>query len=335
MEQLAKKQLPIANKKCALWPQLHLAPRPESKQPALPEFRPLTLADQAWLAPLLAAEGSLSTDGCFGTYYLWGAAYGQTVAQEGSRALFHYQTGKEPFFAYPAGSGDLSTALDRMEQKADQTGAPLIIKGVTESQKEALEAARPGYFTFSESSESADYIYEAEQLATLAGRKLHSKRNHCNRFEENWPDWRFEELQRHHFPQCLALLQQWEEQHAGEPMQTQSAELVALNRLFADYEQLNVTGGALFVNDELIAFTIGEPLPQQGFDVRFEKARSDIQGAYPMINREFVRFLLSRDPNLRYINREEDLGLENLRKAKESYRPAFLLQKYVARAKNK
>ncbi|MDF2569601.1 MAG: hypothetical protein K0R55_1205 [Sporomusa sp.] len=296
----------------------------------LPEFQKIKLADQNWITPILAAENSLSTDGCFGTFYLWGDSFGQTVAQSGNRLLVHYNVPEQPFFAYPSGSGSLDAAISIMEQKAAAADTALVIKGVTEAQKEVLEKEWPGYFVFSESRENADYIYEVEMLASLLGRKLHGKRNHCHRFEQNWPEWRFEELQRAHFSKCIALLDYWEGNHAEKAVNTQAAERFALERVFTDYEKLNLEGGALFIGEKLVAFTIGEPIGENGFDIHFEKAIAEINGAYSMINREFVRFLSDRHPELHYINREEDLGLENLRKAKESYRPAFLLKKYIA-----
>ena len=297
----------------------------------LPEFKPVRREDCQWMAPLLAAENSLSTDGCFGTFYLWGDSFGQTAARCEDRLLVRYDAVKEPFFAYPAGAGSLESALDVMERKAAKEGTDFLIKGVTEAQKEALDKERPAYFVFTESRDSADYIYEVEALASLAGRKLHGKRNHCRRFEENWPDWRFEKLQRIHFPQCLALLDQWAQDHAEKTVSVQAAERFAIERALKDYEALRLEGGVLFAGGKLVAFTIGERVGQNGMDIHFEKALAEFPGAYPMINREFVRCLQESDPTLRYVNREEDLGLENLRKAKESYRPAFLLKKYIAR----
>jgi len=80
----------------------------------------------------------------------------------------------------------------------------------------------------------------------------------------------------------------------------------------------------------VIAFTIGEPLNSDTYIVHFEKAFSDIQGAYPMINREFARHIQTLRPNIRYFNREEDLGIESLQRAKRSYYPVFMVEKYHA-----
>ncbi|MEQ2426467.1 DUF2156 domain-containing protein [Enterocloster hominis (ex Hitch et al. 2024)] len=295
------------------------------------EFRELSIADRSWMVPILAAEDSLASDGCFGTFFLWGRAYGMTAADLGSRMIARYQTEDGLFFSYPAGSGTLKPAITQMKRLAEQLGQPLLIKGVTEAQKQCLLAEFPTQFRFEGLRDSADYIYEAGTLASLGGKKLHNKRNHCNRFEQECLDWHFEVLGQEHIDSCLALLQSWEENHEGLESGMPEAEKEAILTAFKHYDALGLTGGVLYARDRLLAFTFGEPVGGHGFDVRFEKADITVHGTYQMINREFVRHLLKVYPELHYINREEDMGMENLRKAKESYYPAFMLDKYAAR----
>ena len=157
------------------------------------------------MAPILAAEDSLASDGCFGTFYLWGRAYGMTVADAGDRMIAKYRTEDGLFFSYPAGSNTLKPAVTHMKRLAEHLGQPLLIKGVTEAQKQCLLAEFPAQFQFEELRDSADYIYEAGTLASLGGKKLHNKRNHCNRFEQECPDWHFEVLGQEHIEACLAL----------------------------------------------------------------------------------------------------------------------------------
>ena len=290
---------------------------------------PLTLADQAWLAPILKEEDSLASDGCFGTWLLWGAGFGLTVSQLEGRLLARYG-GKKPSFAYPAGSGELAPALRELTALAAAEGAPLLLRGVNEEQKARLEQAFPGCFSFTEKRDSADYIYEIEKMDTLSGKKLQSKRNHCNRFEQENPDWRFEPLTAAHFADCLTLLAQWEAGHEDDVDEMQLAEQQAVRVALQNYDRLGLVGGVLFAGGRPVAFTLGEPVGQDGIDVRFEKADVSVHGAYQMINRQFVRHLRETCPALRWLNREEDMGHENLRRAKESYYPARLLMKYEA-----
>lgn len=301
------------------------------KDKSLPEFRRIRLEDKSWVDPILKAEGSASSGGCFGTWYLWGPLYGQTIARWGERILGQHMRGGKLSFSYPVGSGPLQPAIQMMEQLAACQGQPLVLKAVTAPQRQKLEEEMPGFFTFCESRDSEDYMYEVEKLASLSGKKLQAKRNHCNRFERENPDWRFEELTPAHFAQCLALLDEWTLQRQDERDQEDlREERRAIEEAFAHYEELGLLGGGLLVGDRMAAFTLGEVTGGDALDVRFEKADPNWEGAFAMVNREFARLVAARRPDLRWLNREEDLGLEALRKAKLSYRPAFLLEKFTA-----
>ena len=294
------------------------------------KFKNLDINDKGWVLPFLQEENNPTTYGCFGSLYLWGQPFNQTVAKIGSRLLIEYKMQDELYFAFPPGSGSLHPAVCAMKEKASALGMPLIIKDITEEQKEKLQKEFPDYFEFTLNENKFDYFYEAEKLASLSGKKLHGKRNHCNRFVEENENWHFEVLKREHFKDCMAIFNYWEENHKENSIFDLKAELNAIELAFKNFEELGMEGGALFIGNKLVAFTLGEMTYKDSFDVHFEKAMADINGAYSMINREFVRSLLERHESLKYINREEDLGLENLRKAKESYYPAFMAKKYIA-----
>lgn len=294
------------------------------------KFRRLELMDREWLAPLLKDADSLSADGCFGTFYLWGEGYGLQIARLNGRVVLRYAKGKDMFYGYPVGRGDLRQAIQAMRSDAEKNGWPFRLAGVTEAQQKKLQTAFPGQFQYSEDRNTSDYIYTVTSLASLAGKKLHAKRNYCNRFVQNYPDWHFEPLTPAHFAACRKLLNGWEDAHETVVNREQSFEEGAIVKAFDAYGTLALDGGVLYVGSELVAFTFGERTGGNGFDVRFEKANTDFDGSYAMINREFSCYLQEKYPDLQYMNREEDMGLENLRKAKLSYRPEFLLTKYNA-----
>lgn len=293
----------------------------------------ITIGDREWIAPILRAEDSLASMGCFGTMYLWGNAFGQQVAQLGDRLIARYDSDEGSYFSFPYGSGALAPAILRMKDMSEEMGYRLSIGGMTEQQRDELEKAFPNMFTYEESRDNADYVYGVEQLANLRGKKLQNKRNHCNRFEKEQSDWRFEPLERRHFDDCRALMQLWEDNHIEQEDEMQEAERLVVESSFEHFEELEMEGGVLYVDGRLVAFTFGEAVGQNGFDVHLEKADVAVNGAYQMINREFVRHLQLKHPELRYINREEDMGHENLRKAKLSYHPEILLTKYNAKWK--
>ena len=132
-------------------------------------------------------------------------------------------------------------------------------------------------------------------------------------------------------PACMDMLSVWSEDNAARLDPSIAYEHDAIIRAFAAFEQLGLEGGVLYANGEIMGFTMGEFASRDTFDVHFEKARVDINGAYPMVCRELTRMLIAKHPNLKYMNREDDMGLESLRTSKLSYKPEYLLKKYTAR----
>ena len=180
-----------------------------------------------------------------------------------------------------------------------------------------------------------DYCYDIDRLADLTGKKLHAKRNHIHRFEEHYQDWTVEEISAENLPECIQLNQDWEDAAAAAGHEDWNAHegCEALRRCLIHQQELGLEGLLLRAGGKPVAFTAGKSLGGDTYDVFFEKAYSEIQGAYPMINREFARWIRKNHPEIRYLNREDDMGEENLRKAKLSYHPDLLLEKYIAELK--
>ena len=292
------------------------------------DFHRVTIADKAWVDPIVAAEDSRSADFNFGNIYMWDGAYHQLVTSLGGRMLTKLRWDRQPFFAFPIGSGPLEPALDALAEFAGQRGYPLAIRGITEEHRSQMEQCCPGRFVFTPDRDNFDYLYLAEKLATMGGKKLHGKRNFCNRFEKTH-SWEFRRLTRGLIPACMEMLGQWQAEFDTPPDGLEE-EHGAIIRAFMRYDALELEGGALFAEGRLIGFTIGEVISSDTFDVHFEKAFASIPGAYPMVCREFTRQLLADHPQLVYLNREDDMGQDNLREAKLEYAPELLLAKYTA-----
>lgn len=163
-------------------------------------------------------------------------------------------------------------------------------------------------FRFHSVRDSADYVYETEQLAQLHGKKLQAKRNHCNRFEAAYPDYRVLPLTADQLPRCRAFTDEWYRLHFLENDPADYAlEQRAIGLAFDHFDALGMTGLVLEVEGEVVAFAMGNPIRPDMFDVNFEKARADMNGPYPMINREFARRIA--ETPYRFLNREDDMGL--------------------------
>ena len=295
-------------------------------------FKTVTLCDKPWVDEIVRLENSPSADYNFGNIFIWDRYYRQLIARCGDRMLTKLRYEGKPAFVFPIGSGPLRPAIEALDEFAAYRGYPLVIRGITKEHMVQLEAEYPGRFRFEPETKYFDYLYLAEKLATYSGKSLHGKKNHCNRFEaEN--DWSFAPLTRELIPGCLDMLVEWNEENRDRLDKSVSFEHDALIRAFAAYETLGLDGGVLYANGKIVGFSMGEMANEDTFDVHFEKAEIAMNGAYPMVCRELTRMLLQKYPKLRYMNREDDMGLESLHQSKLSYKPEYLLEKYIARVR--
>lgn len=266
----------------------------------------------------------------FPNIYLWSRKYPTDFAIVEDALVFKSftETG-DPSITFPAGEQEkIHAAMDVMLEWFKEQQKEFHMHLVQEPEFELLELWYPGMFQIAYDRDAADYVYETEKLTTLAGKKLHGKRNHINKFKENNPNWVYEPISRENVEDCFQMALKWREEAQCEWNEEKRDEMcVTLNALRL-MEELKLKGGLLRAKPvgEVIAFTIGEPLNPDTFVVHIEKAFAEIQGAYPMINQQFVAH---EAQDYLYVNREEDTGAEGLRKAKLSYRPVFLVEKGI------
>ena len=290
-------------------------------------FHAPSAKDYEWIHPILYRAGLPGADYTFQSMYFWECYYGEVGLAEGFVTQHLTQDGFE-IYLYPAGEGDVRPALEAIFADAKERGGKLRLRGVTQDRREELERLYPGKFTFTPYRDSFDYIYTVEELTELHGKKLQAKRNHCNRFEIDHPDFRTEPVTPENLCRCREMVSKWYEIHEWNEQIEQ--EKTAVARAFDCFETASMDGLMLIENDEVIAFSMGARTNEKYYDVCFEKAYSAINGAYAMINREFSRWISQKYPELEFLNREDDMGEPGLRKAKESYQPTVLLEKFNA-----
>lgn len=196
---------------------------------------------------------------------------------------------------------------------------------------ERIQCWYPEQFQIEWRRDAADYIYDREKLVQLAGKKLHGKRNHIKRFQEQNPGWRYESLNEENMQECMQMAKEWCRRNCCQADEEKTEEFHLVIQALRHYRELNMKGGLLRNEGGVVAFTLGCPISEDTFDVCFEKAFAEVQGAYPMINQQFVLHELGDYP---YINREEDLGIPGLRRAKLSYYPDILLEKGIVRPRS-
>jgi len=295
----------------------------ETDLPIELRFRAPRPEDIAWAKPILLAEKRMGCEFCFGNIYAWAERYGTEITHHNGFFLARNGCG---LYSLPLGMGDLGEVLPLLREDARRCGKPLKLFGVTSGDVPRLEAALPGAFRFEANRDWADYIYRREDLAGLAGKKYHQKRNHIARFERG-NTWRCEAITPGLLDECLEMERQWVARNAEKDPVGLRDELRALERCFAHYKDFGFCGVLLRSGGRVIAFTMGEKLNEHCFCTHFEKAFIEEPGAYQMINQCFASMCLE---NYEFVNREEDLGDEGLRRAKLSYYPAMLLEKYHA-----
>lgn len=291
------------------------------------EFNTPNINDIDWARPCLSKAKSFNNEYSFTGVYLWSTAYKTKFAHY--KDFFICRWGKDGDLQYslPIGEGNFEEAVNEIIEDAKLNNVTAKIYGITDEYKPQFNALFGDKITYYHEDGFNDYIYLATDLANLSGKKYHSKRNHIANFKRNNPNWCYEPIDENNIDECIELHTNWIEDR-DENDADYSLEFDAVLKGFENYERLGFDGGIIRVNGKAIAYTYGERKSEELFVSHFEKAPNSIHGAYAIINQQFAEHLLSM--GVKYINREEDLGLEGLRKAKQSYHPYLWLKKDMA-----
>ncbi|MDR0947404.1 MAG: DUF2156 domain-containing protein [Ruminococcus sp.] len=231
----------------------------------------------------------------------------------------------EIVFCFPAGKGDYKGIFDELKKFSESHNQTLKISGVLDSQLHIFEESYPGMFDVKSFDADYDYIYNAEQFRSFSGKKFHSKRNHIAQFEKRY-SYQLTEITENDFDDCIEFATNCYNDADGYMDNSAVFEQYAINTFFYHFDKLGLKGAVLRVDGETVAFSIGERINSDTFGVHIEKANTAYHGAYTVIANGFAK--LSAE-DFKYINREEDLGIEGLRKSKKSYYPEKLLKKNV------
>ncbi len=291
------------------------------------EFNSLSFRDREWVTHRLLEDDRQACEYSFANNFLWSDIYGVKMAKEQGCLIFQFQDGDQFCYTIPIGAGNRRGALDALLAMQQAKNQELVLGTLVQSDLEWLESNYPGRYTVETNRDDYDYVYLTEKLSTLSGRKLHGKRNHIARFRDD-NNWLYRDMMPEDAGECMRLLDVWKEAESENWNEEMENEL-HINRIALRHlAELVLDGGMLYKGGRLVAFSIGEPLNSNTYVVHIEKALASVQGAYPMINQQFV---LHNCQDYLYVNREEDTGDEGLRKAKLSYQPHLLVEKFQAR----
>ena len=296
-------------------------------------FLPIQIEDRLQIESILERNPTQASEFTFAYLYMWQCDYRfQYVIRNGWLLIVSESTYDIPFALCPvpeSGKYDRASfddSVDWLRKQFESSARPLVFGRVEEKRLPWFNGYCCSEFTIERSDRTADYVYEGNALRELPGRKFGSKRNHISQFLRKYPDYEVVEVGPQNLDECRRIIYEWCQARnciCGSP---ESCERYACNRMLDAWEQLNMKGILIRIDGKFEAFTIGESLDEETVVIRFEKANGDIHGLYAILNRDF---LLKEWAQFAFVNREEDMGIEGLRKAKQSYNPSRMIDKYT------
>lgn len=293
------------------------------------EFRKPVIEDKAMVTGYIKQKKTRSCEDTFGNLLLWARFYNVHIAEvEGM--LVSATLGEQLSFHYPYGTGNAKKCIETLMDYAKEQGQEFCMHCVTPEDFEELESLFPGEFEIEYDRDIADYVYEAEKLCNLSGKKYHGKKNHVNKFKKIYENWEYVSMSSENVEEAFQLLLKWKNLNLCMEDHEKNAESCVASNFLRLFEELDVCGGLLRVDGQAVAFSIGEQVCDDTMVVHIEKALTEYEGAYSMINQQFVEHECS---HVVYVNREEDTGDEGLRKAKMSYKPVFMVEKGTVKRK--
>jgi len=289
------------------------------------EFKPIIPKEKELYARYLFDGRERGCELSFANLCLWGK---QQAAILYDHMVLYSQFNQDFVYPYPVGTGNKKAVLDSVIADARERGIPCRITSLREDDILMLEQLYPGKFRIACSRNSSDYVYSIDDLADLKGRKYHRKRNHLKRFRDSYPEYTVRPLDDELLPQVRHMVDVWYSDHQNSTTDGDfEMEQTTLCKALQLYRELDMETLVLLHDEEVLAITFGSRLSEDTFDIHFEKAKPDADGAYTAINYEFANYLRRKYPEIRFLNREEDMGVEGLRKAKESYYPHHMVEK--------
>ncbi len=290
------------------------------------DFKNIEIEDKPIFDEYIRKKPHENSEFNFTNFFIWRYHYKLTfTVYEDHLCLIGQYRNKFPIIFPPLGSQEegFDRALMMMVEYFQKNGFPVIIKAITEPIKEIMDKALPGVFRYEDDRDMYDYVYLSEDLINLKGRKYQKKRNHINKFKKRY-EWNYETITDDNVEECLIAAMEWAAARPDDPGIME--ERVAIVEALRNMETLGIKGGALRIHGKIQAFSLGEELNPDMAVIHIEKANTDYHGSYAMINQQFAEHCWSE---YTYINREEDMGLPGLRKAKESYYPHKMIVKYT------
>lgn len=288
-------------------------------------FRNVVISDKDMIKSHVFSGDTDGSVYSFGSLFCWGDSYNLEIAEYNDFLIIRGKDSFGRYYAYPSGCGDIKSVIELIIQLCAKEGTELRFVQLLSSNKDALDEMFPDRFDFLYNRDASEYVYSIKNMSDLPGKKFHGKKGHVNAFFRNHENISCDPITKDNIDECITIAKAW--LSVKDDNEELDAEFSAIEKAVRYYNELEYDGAILYADGKAVAFTMGEKLKNNTFCTHFEKTLPDYRDAYPVINNGFTKLmLLSYD----YVNREEDTGSQGLRKAKLSYYPEFLLDKYSA-----
>jgi hypothetical protein len=289
--------------------------------PTFPSFKDVELVDKEIIGRYLRRYPPLISEYTFSNLFVWRHSHPvQWCVLDG--ALCILRKDEELAFYPPVGEGDVAEMAEKLFEYARSLAvSPRMIK----VPKTLIDSFGADGFSIQPQREHFDYVYRRTDLADLPGRPFSAKRNLINKCLKSYAIT-YAPITEDTIGQCLSLQTDWCDVRQCNRFPDLANEFEAIKEMFSNYRELELIGGAISLEGSIQAFAVGERLNENTAVIHFEKANPDVTGLYQLINKEFVTEALG---DFEYVNREQDLGNEGLRKAKLSYHPDHFVEKYT------
>jgi len=292
--------------------------------PEFPFFRALSLEDKPLLDSAFQRFPPTNSEFTFTNLFIWRHAYQIKISRLHQFICLFAEKGEQPFFFPPIGEGEMTLCCRILLQSMREKGISTRLARMPEEILSRFDWKSEGFEVLLDRDQS-DYVYLIEDLAKLRGRKYHRKRNHIKKFKETY-SYQYRPLVPELIAECLELQTAWCDLKHCEVDPSLTNEFIAIKEAFTHFDVLGVKGGAILIQGKVEAFTLGEPLNRDTIVIHIEKANPNFDGLYPTLNQAFLEHHWT---GYQFVNREQDLGEEGLRKAKESYFPHHMVNKYI------
>ena len=272
------------------------------------------------------AKGSMSCEITPLTLLIWEKYYHQKIAFFDDMLFVRLGEGQNIIYLLPF-ARDMKKAVEILKNQALYDNIPLTFLAAEGVRLDEFNCLFSEEFSQTESRDDFEYLYSTQKLSTLSGKAFHSKRNHISAFSKQY-NWHYEAINSTNLADVLKMADEWTAEMSvlSDDAKSIEVENAALKALLPQMDRLGLKGGCIKINDRVVAFSVGSPINDEVFDIHTEKALTEYRTAYAVINREFI---LNDLLDYKYVNREDDMGIEGLRKAKLSYKPDILLKKYI------